>query len=890
MLHEIVEGAIDKGNPDDVRAAYDSAFRALQPAIEQNGGIVLKLYKDKVIAGFGIPHVEEKAVRHARRMHKQLSFNWRDEELLRLAHKYDAEHKPFLVGAIHHGRNIFTGMLGTEQRRGYDLLGDDVNIAARTAAESMSTEDTDLRGPVRIIYSKEALEQDREVTLVTKRVTKFIPKGKTQEISGYVITSEEEKKAKTLIGRDKEVKQLEELVDGLFSDGKTRIVYISAPPGYGKTELTKVLIEQFKAKQGEVYTANSLEYAREVPDHVMQGLLRNILGLKEGQDKEQLTKIVNDKVKEDKRYIVNQWLSLGLDYAGPALSLAQLSEKRTETLAELLNTGKKTLVVLNDIHWADEESLLKWQKLTEKLQQNIVFATNYRTTDIPETYKPIVEKGLPINIAEFDSKGTAQLLERLINVVPEQKLVELAYTQSKGVPLYIEEVAAFLMQEQLVQNGRLTKDVSEIKLPGGIQDIILARYDKLKEEPLGAEARRYLEFASAMYGDEWSKDFLNIKNKDAVMKLLTERGFLKQNGTTGWHHNLTKKAIYTNIRPEVRKHQHEIIGRLIENRYKVNKDQNALSQHLLELAYHFENSTDLEKALNYNWMAEKRFVLDQQYNACVSYSGKIKKIFEAISTPSESQRNIYGLSLNGRGVALQNLRLLDDAEKAFLEAIEIAKGLSENDGDPLLLRIHTNLTKQYKDSRFKSHYRASLKLAKKLKDDYLYGSIKLNAGYLSKGAKKVKRITEALRRMQKYGDTTNLAMAHLSLAKSLIEQKEFDEARSVAENAFAMGERLKSIEMQGRGLFALAKISEQTDHEKAITYYEKSEEFLKRTEGPVVLSLYEAWSDLCIKLKRLDIAKEIIKKWQRACDSRERVEPEILESLEKKKKESGLSS
>jgi class 3 adenylate cyclase/tetratricopeptide (TPR) repeat protein len=892
MLHEIVERAINKGKPDDVRAAYDAAFRALQPAIEGNGGIIVKMYKDKVIAGFGIPQVEEKAMRHARQMHKDLAFNWKDEELMRLAHKYHSQDLPFIVGAIHHGRNILTGILGTEERRGYDLLGDDVNVAARLAAQSMSTDATELRGAVRIIYSEDALKQDREFTLMTKRVADFVPKGKTQSFRGHVITSEEEKGAKKLIGRDKEVKQLDGIVNGLFNDGKSQVVHISAPPGYGKTELTKVLIEQFKAKNGEVYTANSLEFARDVPDHVMQGLVKNYLGAKDGQAKPELAKIVQDKVKEDKRGLVNQWLSLGLDYTGPSLSPAQLAEKRLETLAEMLDTGKKTLVVMNDVHWADADSLAKWQKLTERLQNNVLFATNYRDTDLPETYKPIVSTGIPIRIAEFDAEGTAQLLERLLESKPETKLVELAYKQSRGVPLYIEEVAAFLQQEQLVKDGRLTKDVSEIKVPGSIQDIILARYDKLKQEALGVDARRYLEFASAMYGDEWNKDFLGIKNKEEVLKLLVEKGFLQaQNGSIGWHHNLTKKAIYHNIRPEIRKRQHEAIGRLIESRYQVKTDQAALNQHLIELAYHFENSDDLKRGSRYNCTLARKSANEQQYKLAEKHS----KIVEKILADKELDKELLstlGYALNAHGLALERTGRKEEAITYYNNSLGVAKKLPEGEIDDLLLRINLNLASIHANDleKFKPHYEAALALAKK-KDTpsnrLQIATLYLNAGIAFGGEERIRLTQEAIEVLKDFGDTYQLAMAYISLSKPLSDKGSIEEAKKVAEKAGEIAERLKHSEMQGRSKYALAIVfRDQGFSAQAMQYFGEAEKFFAKSDSAFISNLYKEWVEFCVKNSDKNSAIDICKRWEQRNISNSAE----LANIEKTKKELGLSA
>ncbi|GAB4396437.1 MAG: adenylate/guanylate cyclase domain-containing protein [Anaerolineales bacterium] len=119
----------EKLSPEDVVRLLNPYLAAMTDIIHKHGGTVDKYEGDAILAFFGepIPHADhaERAVRAACEMYQALDglrTQWRAQGLLT---------GTFEIGIGINTGEVFVGLLGSEQRVNYTVIGDDVNLAAR---------------------------------------------------------------------------------------------------------------------------------------------------------------------------------------------------------------------------------------------------------------------------------------------------------------------------------------------------------------------------------------------------------------------------------------------------------------------------------------------------------------------------------------------------------------------------------------------------------------------------------------------------------------------------------------------------------------------------------------------------------------------------------------
>lgn len=119
----------EKLTPDEVVALLNPYLDVMTTVVHQYGGTVDKYEGDAIVAFFGAPvHYADHALRAARAavdMHSALTaLKTRWEEEGRLPENFD-------IGIGLNTGDVFVGLLGSEQRINYTIIGDNANLAAR---------------------------------------------------------------------------------------------------------------------------------------------------------------------------------------------------------------------------------------------------------------------------------------------------------------------------------------------------------------------------------------------------------------------------------------------------------------------------------------------------------------------------------------------------------------------------------------------------------------------------------------------------------------------------------------------------------------------------------------------------------------------------------------
>ncbi|MFG2005368.1 ATP-binding protein [Spirillospora sp. NPDC048911] len=212
-------------------------------------------------------------------------------------------------------------------------------------------------------------------------------------------------------------------------------------------------------------------------------------------------------------------------------------------LLRMLNGSRGCLLVLEDLHWADGDTLAVVEYLSGVVHAcPVLVAASIRDEDCPPCLRSrIIERPEvhAFRLGRLDEADSMALAERCAGTAELPAAVrELVARKSDGLPFLVEELVAGGMEERSV--------------PPTLAGMVAARL-----EMLGPDRRRVLE-AAAVLGDEpdWTvlgratglaEDVVLGAARAAQPRLLVAAG-----DALRWRHALTRDAVLATVPPPVR--------------------------------------------------------------------------------------------------------------------------------------------------------------------------------------------------------------------------------------------------------------------------------------------------------------------------------------------------
>jgi tetratricopeptide (TPR) repeat protein len=174
--------------------------------------------------------------------------------------------------------------------------------------------------------------------------------------------------------------------------------------------------------------------------------------------------------------------------------------------------------------------------------------------------------------------------------------------KAEGVPLFIEEVIKTLVDLGMLRRDgdgyRVVEGVGALNVPDTIQGIIMARLDRL-----GEDGKRTVQLASVIGRQFLGRLLQRVAGlTERLTELLEELKSLEIIYELGlapepayiFKHALIQDVAYQSLLKERRRELHRAVGIAIEEIYA-----DRLNEHAEELAHHFENGGDWQKAFTY---------------------------------------------------------------------------------------------------------------------------------------------------------------------------------------------------------------------------------------------------------------------------------------------------
>jgi len=417
-----------------------------------------------------------------------------------------------------------------------------------------------------------------------------------------------------LIDRTEEMKALREAADRA-TRGEGGIVFIHGEAGIGKTRLARELGAYARSQGMQVLSGRcpALFKMDGVPPYVLwEEVIKDYL---EACTPEQLFRVIGSYPIEVSKLVPELKQKLRTFPQSFPLSPEHSRDRLFEAVSQFVtNISRETplLVILDDLQWTDKSSLLMLHYLARGVyKDSLLLLGAYRDTYIDEKHplssvltelnRERLLHSVPLKRMSFDD--VSEMIKRIIGQddVPRE-FCELVFEKTMGNPFFVEEVIMSLKEEEIIylegKKWRI-KEVSRIKFPRTVKSVIKKRISRLDDE-----SQQVMTMASFVGKDFTLKAVRSVtgikedKLFEIMDKLLKTRlfkqGVIRGEDVCSFADIIVRDVVHEEVGHFKRKKLHGVVGRALEKVYA--KDIDA---HLGELALHFLESGDKEKALDY---------------------------------------------------------------------------------------------------------------------------------------------------------------------------------------------------------------------------------------------------------------------------------------------------
>jgi predicted ATPase/class 3 adenylate cyclase len=617
---------------EDLYIMVQEYIRVLSNNVYKYEGVVDKITGDGLMAIFGAPisheNNAERAVRAALEMQSDLF------QLSRELKRDQGIDLNVRIG-LHSGWVVVGGIGANDLVLNYTAIGDTVNLAHRIEEAA---------APGAILVSETVYKQVRAL-IDCQQITALFPKGIAHPVTAYRVMGSKARPGSVrgieglyapMIGRDQELALLRSCADDLLENGHSQFVLVTGEAGLGKSRLTAEFRATLDQSWLRLIEGHSLAYRR-VSYWLIRDVLYSYLGipatLPAQQVRERLKRAVYQLMgtyaEDALPYLENL---MGVPFSNPhagdrlqRMDAGQLRHQTFLTIRDLLLFEAQTrplLIVLEDLHWADEASLDLLNFLLEILKQAPIYILAISRFVQPGALERTVnwarqnlaERFHHLQLQSLNHDQSQRLLNLLLSIpnLPE-KLRDQILNRSAGVPFYLEEILRTLIDQGVIQSlsGRWAvmpgSDMTSLGVPDTLQELILARFDRL--EPA---QRRALQVA-AVIGKDFSLPLLRevlpaseTSDLQAIINTLVEREFILpqadgQSTEYTFRHILMSDAIYSTM---LRKERSALHGKVAETIERLWADR--LDEQVELLSNHYRWSQHLDRALRYLILAGEK--------------------------------------------------------------------------------------------------------------------------------------------------------------------------------------------------------------------------------------------------------------------------------------------
>jgi DNA-binding SARP family transcriptional activator len=483
------------------------------------------------------------------------------------------------------------------------------------------------------------------------------------------------------VGRARELATLRAVWSEVAAGDGARIALVVGEAGIGKSRLARELALEAR-EHGAVVLHGSTNEDLLVPYQHFVVALRHFLGVAAPHE---LARRVQPRAADLEPIIPSLPRQAGerpADRAGTESKRYRLFDAVASLIAEL-SADAPVLLVLDDLHWADQSSVALLRQMLESHPEMrlLMLATQRQTEMTPggplaQALQRLTQQGLlqRMTLSGLLDDDVAELSRSLTGRELSTELVYAIRTEAAGNPFFVQEIVRHLSESDR-SGGMLS--LAHAGLPESVREVI-----DLRLAPLDEACIRLL-IVAAVIGGEFELEPLerisDLEGEDLAASLdeALAAGLVLELAPSdrerfAFSHALVRRTLLERLS---RAHRRRIHGRVAEA-LEASRGEAALS----EIAYHLCEATptvDREHALDYATRAA------EQATAHLAYAEAVDLFTRALSLlpPEHERRRILALK---RALAYQALwHAIADTPRPETRAEPVAPSTNPNSDQSL---------------------------------------------------------------------------------------------------------------------------------------------------------------------------------------------------------------
>ena len=673
----------EKLDPEQVHRIMDGAFRIMMDEIHEYEGTINQFTGDGVMALFGAPVAHED---HAQRAcHAALAIQ---KAMVVYSEKVKRDlGMNFKMRAGLNTGSVVVGSIGDDLRMDYTAVGDTVNLASRMESNAR---------PGTILVSNNTYKRAKQRFKFTSLGSVKV-KGKEKPLVVYELVDTIERPKSGLdrqivsemVGREKELNRLEFQVRKAIN-GEGSVVNIIGEAGIGKSRLIAELKNRDVMKKVTLLEGRAISMGRNLSFHPVIDILKQWAQIREDESEAAALSKLETAIRQVYPEEMQEVLPFVATLMGMKLSgryeervkgiegeaLEKLILKNMRELLIKATELRPLVIVIEDLHWADMSSIELLESLLRLAEtQRILFVNVFRPghKETGDRIVKTIKEKLPIYyvsivLQPLDERMSETLIKNMLNIKGLQlSIVDQIVERAGGNPFFIEEVVRSFVDEGavVIKDGifEVTEKINSMVIPHTINDVLMARIDRLEEKT------RDLVKVASVIGRSFFYRILtevatvveDIDNRLSYLKeiqLIRDRQRMEELEYL-FKHALAQEAAYESILVQKRKELHLNVADSIEKIF-----QEKLHEFYGMLAYHYGMGENLDKAEEYMIKAGEEALRSSASREALNYYQEALSLYLNKYGDTADPEKLKMLEKN-IGIALFNKGEYENALKYF---------------------------------------------------------------------------------------------------------------------------------------------------------------------------------------------------------------------------------
>ncbi len=581
-------------------------------------------------------------------------------------------------------------------------------------------------------------------------------------------------------------------------------------------------------------------------------------------------------------------------------------QNRIHEIIEANAKDNGLLLVLEDIHWADESTILAIPFIARNIvESKVILCMTYRPEDIEDNHelKHVIERlkteigCVDISMDSLDEETLYALVCSLLDGGnPPDELMENLKAETSGNPFFIIEAVRALIAEGTLQKGKdvwILKHGPKSAIPHSVVELVSRRLETLELDCL-----RFVEYG-AILGRRFSMPLLCSGFKmedDYISKIIEQLVSLNIFDWAGqdelmFQHSKIQEVIYSGMSQRWKRVLHKNAGQTLEIHFKDNLDSA-----LFNLAYHFSRTLEFDKGIDYcisaGYKASNNFApreaasmfetaikiidtLEREDGRYLEINDSLGELYEldgnydkAIASyenilENTSDDRLMSNTLMKKGRVFQAQSRYDEAIELFDKGIELAE---ESGSGLLVAKIDGYLGKIYLR---KGDYEQALVLqhtylneSKKVGEKRDIAHAYMNLGgvhwHMNDQQQSIRNWEESLKVFEDIKYLQGIANIHDNLGVGYNMIGQFDKAIEHYRESENIMKRIGDVRGMSMVLLNMGVLFDRTgEHEKSLDYYRKSLQIKKKIGDMIgVANIYNNMGNAYFNLENYPEAME----------------------------------